>query len=149
MSKEQDAVYLANGSQAWPVELAEKLLSNPQPWGPPTYAFGVGYTDDPQQPDQSDDFFKLAYCVKGAYKRRGDMGEAWHWVNSVIESKKEGHSYAEYTTQDLLDIVFLHVRGERFSDGLIRSTEPVLREIIGEVVKRVHSSTPPVFLTQK
>jgi hypothetical protein len=32
---------------------------------------------------------------------------------------------------------------------LIRSAEPMLREIVREVVGRVHSSTPPVFLTQK
>lgn len=129
--------------------LAEKLLSSSLPWGPPAYALGIGYIDDPKQPDQADDFLKLAYCIDGAYERHsGGMGEAWDWANPIINRVKEGGSCAEFTTQDLLDIVFLHARGERFSDGLIRAAEPILREMVREVVNRVRSSTPPVFLAQ-
>jgi hypothetical protein len=110
---------------------------------------GVRYIEDPKQLDQSDDFFALSSCVDGAYERhRGDMGEAWNWAQPIIDHVKAGGSCAEYATEDLLDIVFLYCRGERFSDGLIRSAESILREMVREVVQRVHSSTPPVFLMQ-
>ena len=149
MDKQNDEVYLAKGCETWPVELAEKLLASPLSWGPPTYVFGH-YVDDPNQPDQFDEFLKLARCVDGAYKRHGgDMGEAWDWANPVIEHVRAGDSCAEYTTQDLLDILFLCLRGDRFSDGLIRSVEPLLRRMLQEVVRRVHSPTPPVFLAWK
>lgn len=150
MNKKNDEVHLARKCQHWPVHLAEKLLASLLPWGPPTYVLGIGYIDNPKQPDQASDFFELARYVDGAYERHGkDIGKAWNWATSIINNVEEGRSCEEYTTQDLLDIVFLHVRGERFSDGLIRSAEPMLREIVREVVGRVHSSTPPVFLTQK
>ena len=149
MSKLNDEVHLAEKYEHWPVDLAEKLLASALPWGPPAYALGIGYIDDPKQSDQSSDFFALAMCVDGAYKRHGSMDESWNWANAIIDSVKEGGSWAEYTTQDLLDIVFLYARGERFSDGLIRSAESILREIMREVVRRVHSSPSPVFLTQK
>ncbi len=150
MSKINDEVCLAKKCEHWPLGLAEKLLANPLPWGPPEYALGIGYIDDPEQADQSSDFLELAQCVDGAYQRHaGDIGEAWKWANPIINSVKEGGSCAEYATQDLLDIVFLYSRGERFCDGLIRSAEPILREILREVTRRVHSSPSPVFLTQK
>ncbi|GAC1360338.1 MAG: hypothetical protein NVSMB38_44200 [Ktedonobacteraceae bacterium] len=149
MSKSNDEVQLARNCKQWPVDVAEKLLANPLPWGPPTYVLGK-YIDDPNQPHQSDDFLELAHCVDGAYNRHGgDMGTAWNWANPIINSVQEGGSCTEYMTQDLLDIVFLCSRGERFSDGLIRSMEPILREMMREVVRRVHSSPSPVFLTQK
>ena len=150
MNTKNDEVHLAKKCQHWPVDLAEKLLASPLPWGPPTYALGIGYIDNPEQPDQASDFFELARYVDGAYERHGEgIGEVWDWATPIIKNVKEGGSCEAYTTQDLLDIVFLHVRGERFSDGLIRSAEPMLREIVREVVRRVHSATPPVFLTQK
>ena len=149
LRNQPDEVHLAKQCARWPVELAEQLLASSLCWGPPAYALGLGYVDDPKQPDQSSDFFALAWCVDGAYERQGgDMGQAWDWARPIIDSVKAGGSCAEYATQDLLDLVFLHARGERFSDGLIRSAEPILREIVREVVKRVRSSTPPVFLVQ-
>jgi hypothetical protein len=150
LNAKNDDVHLTRKCEYWPVELAEKLLTSPLSWGPPAYALGIGYIGDPKQLDQSSDFFELARCVDGAYERHGgDMGEAWNWANSIIKNMKERGSSAQYTTQDLLDIVFLHSRGERFSDGLIRSAEPILRNIVQEVVRRVHSSSSPVFLVQK
>jgi hypothetical protein len=150
LSTINDEVHLAKKCKHWPLDLAEKLLASPLPWGPPAYALGIGYIDDPKQPDQSSDFLELARCVDRAYERHGrNMGEAWHWASQIIHSMKEGSSCTEYTTKDLLDIIFLYHRGERFNDGLIRSEEPRLREIMQEVVRRIHSSTPPVFLTKK
>lgn len=148
MSKENNEIRLSKKCERWPVELAEKLLTSSLPWGPPAYALGMGYIDDPKQPDQADDFLELAHCIDGAYERHGEgMEGAWDWANPIIHRVKESGSCAEFTTQDLLDIVFLHARGERFSDGLIRSAEPILREMVREVVCLARSSTPPVFLT--
>ena len=142
-----DEVHLATHCERWPVELAEQLLASALPWGPPAYGLGVGYPDDPHQPDQSHAFSTLAQCVDGAYERHGrSMREAWDWARPLIESLKASGSCAQYPTQDVLDLVFLHARGERFSDGLIRSAEALLRELVREVVQRVHSSTPPTFL---
>ena len=124
-----------------------QLLASALPWGPPAYGLGIGYPDDPHQPDQSHAFFLLAQCVDDAYERHGGgMREAWDWARPLIESLKASGSCTEYLTQDLLDLVFLHARGERFSDGLIHSAEAMLREMVGEVVQRVHSATPPMFL---
>ncbi|GHO68378.1 hypothetical protein KSC_072700 [Ktedonobacter sp. SOSP1-52] len=151
MRKHPDEVYLSkrNKIEHWPVELAEKVLASPLPWGPPTYAFG-GYIDDPTQPDQSDDVHALAFCVDGAYEHHGgDIGEAWKWARPLLHHLKSGGSCEQYATQDLLDLVFLNVRLERFSDGHIRSEEALLRDIVREVVRRVQSSHPPVFLVQK
>ncbi len=147
MKNHSDEVHLSKHCEHWPVELAEQLLASSFPWGPPAYTLGIGYTDDPQQPDQSNIFLMLAHCVDGAYERHGEsMGEAWDWAHPLIERMKASGSYTEYPAQDLLDLVFLHARGERFSDGLIRSAESILREMVREVVQRVHSSTPPTFL---
>jgi hypothetical protein len=106
---------------------------------------GSGYVDDPTLPDQSGAFYDLAVSVNG-YDRHRDGGVAW--ASPIQENIKEGGSYAEILTQDLLDIVFFYCRGERFCDGLIRSVEPLLRIMIQEVVQRVHSETPPTFIPQ-
>jgi hypothetical protein len=148
MHKERDKVLLSKEVQRWPIELAEALLANPLPWGPPTYALGVGYVDDHELLDQSDAFFELANCVNGAYERHGDIGEAWKWAKSILPPEKAGKSSTACSTQDLLDIVFLYCRGERFSDGLIRENEPLLRSIVQEVVQRINSDTPPEFIIQ-
>jgi hypothetical protein len=147
MHKERDKVLLSKEAQRWPIELAEALLTNPLQWGPPTYGQG-GYVDDPKLPDQSDAFFELAYCVNGAYERHGDIDEAWKWANSILPPEKAGISSIACSTQDLLDIVFLYCRGERFCDGLIRENEPLLRSIVQEVVQRMNSDTPPEFIMQ-
>jgi hypothetical protein len=147
MRKHPDEVYLSkrNKSEYWPVELAEKLLASQLPWGP-AYAFGKSIN----QPNQLDDVHILAFCVDGAYERHGgDINEAWKWAHPLLHHLKSGGSCEQYATQDLLDLVFLNVRLERFSDGHIRSEEALLRDIVREVVRRVQSSHPPVFLVQK
>lgn len=148
MHEERDKVLLSKKVKRWPIELAEALLANPLPWGPPTYALGIGYVDDPKLPDQSDAFLELASCVNGAYERHDDIGEAWKWANTILPPEKAGISSTECSTQDMLDIVFLYSRGERFCDGLIRENEPLLRSIVQEVVQRMNSDTPPEFITQ-
>jgi len=142
-----DEVYLAAGVKRWPLEIAERLLASPLPWGPPAYALGVGYIDDPKQPDQASDFIELAHLVDGAYERHGSaMGVAIQWAMATCEASRAAGSWRSVSTQDLLDMLFLIARGERFTDGLIRSQEAMLREVMQEVVRRVHSDDPPVFL---
>lgn len=144
MRQQPDEVFLAKGVLRWPVELAEEILAKPLPWGPPTYGLGI-YIDDPTLPDQSDTFYDLAVSVNG-YDRHRDGRAAW--APPIEENIKAGGSCTHISTQDLLDIVFFYCRGERFCDGLIRSAEPLLRAIIQEVVQRVHSDTPPLFIPQ-
>ncbi|GHO89154.1 hypothetical protein [Dictyobacter formicarum] len=149
MGERQDEVLLGKGVKRWPVERAEALLASPLPWGPPTYALGIGYVDDPKLGDQAQDFMGLAMCVDGAYNRHGNMGQAWKWANPILRQVETRTSYEGLSTQDLLDVVFLSCRGERFSDGLIRQRESLLRAIIQEVVRRICSDAPPVFIVQK
>jgi len=144
MRKQPDEVFLAKGVLCWSVEIAEEILAKPLPWGPPTYGSG-GYIEDPTLPDQSGVFYDLAVSVNG-YDRHRDGGVAW--ASPIEENIKTGGSCVETSTQDLLDIVFFYCRGERFCDGLIRSAEPLLRTMIQEVVQRVHSETPPMFIPQ-
>ena len=148
MRNEPDEVLLSSGVERWPVELAEALLANAQPWGPPVYIWVVGYVNDVANrlPHQHDLFLALARNVNGVYKRHGSMSEAVNWASPIVEQVQTGGSCAAFSTQDLLDIVFLYGRGERFTEGLIRGAEPVLRTLILEVVKRVHSQSPPIFL---
>ncbi|GER89035.1 hypothetical protein KDW_31970 [Dictyobacter vulcani] len=146
MEERQDDVLLGKRAKCWPVELAEALLASPLSWGPPTYALGIGYVDDPQREDQSDGFIQLAMCVDGAYNRHSEAGQ---WANPILRQVEVEASYEELSTQDLLDVVFLVCRGERFCDGLIRQHEPQLRAILQEVVRRIHADAPPVFIVQK
>ncbi|GER86268.1 hypothetical protein KDW_04300 [Dictyobacter vulcani] len=146
MEERQDEVLLGKEVKRWPVELAEALLASPLSWGPPTYALGIGYVDDPQLEDQSDGFIQLAMCVDSAYDRHGEAGQ---WANPILRQVKAEAPYEELSTQDLLDVVFLSWRGERFCDGLIRQREPLLRAILQEVVRRIRSDAPPVFIVQK
>jgi hypothetical protein len=89
-------------------------------------------------------------CVDGAYERHGGgIKGAWKWAGTILHHLKAGGSSEQYATQDVLDLVFLNVRLERFSDGHIRSEEALLRDIVREVVRRVQSSCAPVFLVQK
>jgi len=94
-------------------------------------------------------FMALASSVDGAYNRHSGKDDPWSWASTSMAKVKAGVSFTEYSTQDLLDIVFLLYRGERFNDGLIREEDPLLRTIVQEVVKRVHSKTPPTFIAKK
>jgi hypothetical protein len=143
MAAPSDTIQLSAGVQAWPIEIAEQLLASPLPWGPPNYALGVGYIDDPRLPDHASEFIKLAHCVDGAYQRHE---KAQEWARATSQKHQATGTWQTVSTQDLLDILFLYARGERFTDGLIRSVEPALRAILQEVVKRVHTNNPPTFL---
>jgi len=120
-----DEVFLTKGVLRWPIELAEEILAK-------LLTYEVIY--------------ELAMSVNG-YDRHHNDGAAW--ASPIVENIGMGGSCEKISTQDLLDIVFLYCRGERFCDGLIRSVEPQLRTMIEEVVQRVHSTTPPIFIPQE
>ncbi len=148
MNNLQDTVILDGLKRAeeWPVTLAESLLSDSSSWGPDIrHSFGASLLPDevlatPPEPERYHDFFTLAYPVNG-YNRH-DV----EWASTQLDAIKEQKAIHDYTTQELLDLVFIVCRGERFSDGLIRSNEQQLRAMIQEVVRRVRSDTPPTFI---
>lgn len=96
----------------WPLELAESLLADASAWGPAVAASG---------PDDSRyaDVWRLAACVN-AYHRH-PSGSAWD--HPLRDDALVAHLH-RYTTQQLLDALFLGVRGKHFSYGLIRRREP-------------------------
>ncbi len=89
------------------------------------------------------DFYKLATSVNGYNRQDAE------WTSTQLDAIKAQKSVNSYTTQELLDIVFIVCRGDRFSDGLIGNSEPQLRAMIQEVVNRVHSDVPPTFIVSE
>jgi hypothetical protein len=104
----------------------------------------------PAPPDQGQDFHTLAGHINGGYTRHphkdADANEAWKWAIETLCAIEASGSCVVYTTQELLDIPFLLVRLDRFSGGSILAAEPLLRLILTEVVRRVKSEQPPVFV---
>lgn len=122
-------------SDSWPLELARSLLRDPLPWG----TWWPGHPEE-HRPNRHADFNKLALQVT-AYTRH-PPGVAWH---NPIRDESSDQTYASYSTQDLLDALFLAARGDRFNYGLICRLEPRLRLMLQEVVRRVQSEEPPQF----
>ena len=116
------------------LELTEDLLADPSAWGPAVAASG---------PDDSRyaDVWRLAAGVN-AYHRHPPGSE---WDHPLRDDALGAH-LPRYTTQHLLDAFFLGVRGEHFNYGFTRRLEPQLRVIVGEVVRRVRATDPPVFV---
>ena len=125
-------------SDPWPVELACSLLSDPSPWGEKAWWPGLPRDD---QPTRYDDFNRLALQVN-AYARH-PARTAWH---HPLQDKNFEQIYTSYSTQDLLDTLFLATRRNRYVDGLIHVNEPQLRLILQEIVRRVQSADPPQFV---
>ncbi len=117
----------------WPVEEAETLLADTTPWG-------LG--EDERGPNQTGRFCHLAQYVNG-YLRGHD---SLFWVLPILDEVDAVGSYAKYSTQDLLDILFVMCRAERFTYGVIKRDEPRLRRLLQEVVRRVRSDHPPTFV---
>jgi hypothetical protein len=119
----------------WPVDVAVSLLHDPAAWG----YWWPGHPDN-QRPNRHADFNQLALQVT-AYHRHLP-GSAW---SNPLRDEDLRQTFASYSTQDLLDAVFLAARGDRFNYGLICRLEPQLRLILQEVVRRVQSEDPPHF----
>ena len=137
MSQSKDVVIL-DGIQRvsrWPLELAESLLKDPTPWG----RFWPGHPEN--DPNRQHDYWTLANCVN-AYHRH-PLGS--QWKNPLHDPQLSEHC-STYSTQELLDAIFYIARADHFSYGAIRKHEAHLRQALQEVVRRVHSATPPIFL---
>jgi hypothetical protein len=114
-----------NEIQQWPVALAKSLLDDTTSWAQ----------------DRFRDFYYLATCVNG-YNRHPFGDE---WGPHLLREIESGGPLQKYATQELLDLVFIICRADRFSDGLIKNTEAQLRKIVQEVTRRVESDSPPTF----
>lgn len=151
MNNAQDTVILdgLEPIQEWPITLAESLLSDDATWGTNTrdsYAASfLPNTERQALPERErfEDFYKLATSVNG-YNRH-DV----EWASTQLDAIKAQKAVNGYTTQELLDIVFIVCRGDRFSEGLISRSELQLRAMIQDVVRRVRSDTPPTFIVAK
>lgn len=150
MDVKNDTVVLDGPGQPtrWPLELAEDLLADPATWGTDIRGyFGSSLLTQEerekaaQQRYRYNDAYRLAAVVNAYNRHPVDWGGTF--FNGL---KAEGSSLAHYSTQELLDAFFMVVRQERFNDGLVASLEPHLRQIVTEVVRRIHSTTPPVFI---
>lgn len=122
-------------SNPWPLEVARSLLSDPSPWG----TWWPGHPQE-HQPNRHTDFNQLALQVT-AYTRH-PPGVAWH---SPLHDERFEQTAANYSTQELLDGLFVAARGDRFNYGLICRLEPRLRLILQEIVQRIQSADPPHF----
>jgi hypothetical protein len=136
MSDPPADIVLLDGPDApseWPLALAESLLQDPTPWGIPLRRGAA---------NRYQDAHRLATCVNMYHRLQAGTP----WRNPIQDPALADH-LARYTTQELLDGVFWGVRGERFSAGLTLEVEPRLRLAVAEVVRRIHSDTPPTFVT--
>lgn len=137
MSKLEDLVVLDGIEKVscWPLELAESLLKDPMPWG------GLWPGHPENGPNRQYDYSTLANCVN-AYHRHPPGSQ---WKHPLSDPQFSEHC-STYPTQELLDAIFIISRADRFVDGAIRKHESNMRQALQEVVRRVHSATPPIFL---
>ena len=148
MNTIQDTVILdgLERTEEWPVALAESLLRDNATWGTYTRdSYAASFLPNVERevlPEHKrfEDFYKLATSTNG-YNRH-DV----EWASTQLDAIKAQKAVEGYTTQELLDLVFIICRQDRFSDGLISRSELQLRAMIQEVVSRVHSDTPPTFI---
>lgn len=93
--------------------------------------------------EQEPKLWALAHTVNG-YLRAGEAGLASNrWVEERLPRLKSKESVAEFKTQELLDLLFLFCRKERFCDGTldvfaseIDDIRQVIRERVAETVSR-------------
>lgn len=131
-----DSVMLDGPSaeESWPLRAAEALLTDETPWG-------LGPNE--RGPNQTVQFCRLAACVN-AHKR----GRTYTWAYSLLDRVDAGAAYEEYSTQELLDVLFVACRTDRFRSGTLKAEEPRLRLLLREIVRRVRSDSPPTFLVE-
>lgn len=83
------------------------------------------------QIDETPSTEELAYTVD-AYIRRGHTGTASVWLLEKLAHYSR-ETKDEYSIQDLLDILFLLHRGDRFSPGLLDNNESIINEIVDQL----------------
>jgi len=71
--------------------------------------------------DEEPELWALAHTVNG-YRRAGDAGEASNkWVEARLPKLQRKETAAQFPTQELLDLLFLFCRKERFCEGTLES----------------------------
>lgn len=84
------------------------------------------------------DLWELAHTVNG-YLRAGSPGEgAQEWLSERLHRLTSAETAASLTTQELLDMLFLICRWERFIDGVIKEHEHQINCILEELRLRVN-----------
>lgn len=138
MKKAEDLVLLDGHTcvSAWPTPLAESLLKDSTPW------WGSWPGDPTDEPNHSVDFAHLVNCVYGycRYARYYDL------KLFSAEFAEAAARCVTSPTQQILDALYFAFCRERFGYGHLRAKEPLLRHALQEVVSRVHSDHPPLFL---
>ena len=83
------------------------------------------------------DLWELAHTVNG-YLRAGSPGKgAQEWLSERLH-RLTSETAASLTTQELLDMLFLICRWERFSDGVIKEHEHQINCVLEELRLRVN-----------
>ena len=86
------------------------------------------------------DLWELAHTVNG-YLHAGSPGEgAREWLSERLHRLTSAETAASLTTQELLDMLFLICRWERFSDGFIKEQEHQINCILEELRLRVNKA---------
>jgi len=113
----------------WPLALAEQVLADPTP-------LSTGY-DDPG-PTQWPRFAEIASYVNW-YNRRLVSPRL------AVQRLRQNEPLDSYSTQELLDMLSAIWRMQQHVGAGLAESEPGLRALLGIVVTRVQSATPPQF----
>ncbi len=89
------------------------------------------------QADAEPDIQALAHTVNG-YRRAGEAGEQCNaWVEQRLTKLESKESTAKLKTQELLDLLFLFCRKERFCEGTLESLQAQIDQIMAVLRDRV------------
>ena len=113
----------------WPLALAEQVLTDPTP-------LSAGY-DDPG-PTQWRRFAEIASYVDW-YNRRLVSPRL------AVQRLRQNEPLDSYSTQELLDMLSAIWRMQHHVGAGLAEIDPGLRALLGIVVTRVRSATPPQF----
>jgi hypothetical protein len=113
----------------WPLAIAEQLLTDPTPWS-------TGYRST--APTQWHLFSEVASFVNWSNRRRISPKVA-------VERLRQNEPLDIYSTQELLDMLSAIWRMHHHVGAGFAEIEPALRVLLGIIVTRVRSTTPPRF----
>lgn len=86
---------------------------------------------------QEPDLWALAHTVNG-YVRAGEpWAESNKWAGERLPMLKSKDGAAEFNTQELLDLLFLFCRAERFCEGTLDALTSEIENIMAVIRERV------------
>lgn len=89
------------------------------------------------------DMCSLAHTVNG-YMRAGAAGEESNkWVEDRLPRLDSQEAASQLNTQDLLDLLFLFCRKERFCEGTLDALAPQINNILNVIRERVEATRKP------